>query len=151
MPNHAPKILRLLRFAGLMLLLGSVASASAETVGERAKKDPSFKIYPVIFSVTVTSNSTPPAVRVVGKGQGKNYRKISEAEAAKIIPAAWIKAVKKIIQADPSKPKMKDGKPVEVFTYFFYVPERPNIVVSDLDKPLDKQPREPQFFDDSGE
>jgi len=143
--------LGLLRFAGLMSLLGSVASASAETVGERAKKDPSFKIYPVIFSVTVTSNSTPPAVRVVGKGQGKNYRKISEAEAAKIIPAAWIKAVKKIIQADPSKPKMKDGKPVEVFTYFFYVPERPNIVVSDLDKPLDKQPREPQFFDDSGE
>ena len=143
--------LRLLRFAGLMSLLGSVASASAETVGERAKKDPSFKIYPVIFSVTVTTNSTPPAVRVVGKGQGKNYRKISEAEAAKIIPAAWIKEVKKIIQADPSKPKMKDGKPVEVFTYFFYVPERPNIVVSDLDKPLDKQPREPQFFDDSGE
>jgi hypothetical protein len=35
---------------------------------------------------------------------------------------------------------MKDGKPVEVFTYFFYVPEYPNIVVSDLDKPLDKQP-----------
>ena len=140
MPSYTLQILRLLRFAGLMLLLGSVASASAETVGERAKKDPSFKIYPVIFSVTVTSNSTPPAVRVVGKGQGKNYRKISEAEAAKIIPAAWIKAVKKIIQADPPKPKMKDGKPVEVFTYFFYVPERPNIVVSDLDKPLDKQP-----------
>ena len=143
--------LRLLRFAGLMSLLGSVASASAETVGERAKKDPSFKIYPVIFSVTVTSNSTPPAVRVVGKGQGKNYRKISEAEAAKIIPEAWIKAAKKKIQTEPPKPKMKDGKPVEVFTYFFYVPERPNIVVSDLDKPLDKQPREPQFFDDSGE
>ena len=134
-----------------MLLLGSVASASAETVGERAKKDPSFKIYPVLFSVTVTSNSTSPAVRVVGRGQGKNYRKISEAEAAKIIPAAWIKAVKKIIQAAPSKPKMQDGRPVEVFTYFYYVPERPNIVVSDLDKPLDKQPREPQFFDDSSE
>ena len=141
MPNYTLQILRLLRFAGLMSLLGSVASASAETVGERAKKDPSFKIYPVVFSVTVTSNSTPPAVRVVGKGQGKNYRKISEAEAAKIIPAAWIKAVKKIIQADPSKSKMKRWeKPVEVFTYFFYVPERPNIVVSDLDKPLDKQP-----------
>jgi hypothetical protein len=151
MPNYTLQILRLLSFAGLMLLLGSVASASAETVGERAKKDPSFKIYPVIFSVTATSNSTPPAVRVVGKGQGKNYRKISEAAAAKIIPAAWIKAVKKIIQTDPSKPKMIDGQPVEVFTYFFYVPERPNIVVSDLDKPLDKQPREPQFFDDSSE
>jgi hypothetical protein len=35
---------------------------------------------------------------------------------------------------------MKDGKPVEVFTYCFYVPERPNVVVVDADKPLDKQP-----------
>src|SRR5262245_5694809 len=42
--------------------------------------------------------------------------------------------------AEPPKPKMKDGKPVEVFTYFFYVPGHPNVVVVDLDKPLDKQP-----------
>jgi len=40
----------------------------------------------------------------------------------------------------PPKPQMKDGKPVEVFTYFFYVPGHPNVVVTDLDKPLDKQP-----------
>ena len=33
MPNHTLQILRLLRFAGNMLLLGLVASASAETVG----------------------------------------------------------------------------------------------------------------------
>ena len=128
-----------------MLLLGSIASASAETVRERVKKDPSFQFYPVIFGVTPTTNSAPPAVRVASigntsKGRGKGDRVISEAEAAKIIPEAWIKAAKKIIQADPPKPKMKNRKPVEVFTYFFYVPERPNIVVSDLDKPLDKQP-----------
>jgi len=73
MPNHTFQILRLLRFAGLMLLLGSVASASAQTVGERLKKDPDFRIY-------------------------------------------------------------------AVFTYFFYVPGHPNVVVTDLDKPLDKQP-----------
>ena len=76
MPNHTLQILRLLRFAGLISLLGSVASASAETVGERAKKDPSFKIYPVIFSVTATSNSTPPAVRVVDRELQKGRAKI---------------------------------------------------------------------------
>jgi len=43
------------------------------------------------------------------------------------------------IRAEPPKSKMKDGKPVEVFTYFFYVPGHPNVVVTDLDKPLDKQ------------
>jgi hypothetical protein len=51
-----------------------------------------------------------------------------------------MKAAKKKIEAQPPKPKMKDGKPVEVFTYFFYVPDHPNVVVTDLDKPLDKQP-----------
>ena len=72
MPNHALQILRLLRFASLMLLLGSVASASAQTVGERAKKDPGFQIYPVIFGVTATSSSTPPAVRLVEVGTPRN-------------------------------------------------------------------------------
>src|SRR5262249_27342906 len=128
-----------------MLLLGLVALASAETVGERVKKDPSFQIYPVIFAVTATTSSTPPTVRVASigntsKGRGKGDRVISEAEEAKIIPEAWIKAAKKKIQAEPPKPKMKDGKPVEIFTYFFYVVGHPDVVVVDLDKPLDKQP-----------
>ena len=36
------------------------------------------------------------------------------------IPEAYVKAAKKKIQAEPPEPKMKDGKPVEVFMYFFY-------------------------------
>jgi len=97
------------------------------------KKDPSFQIYAVIFGVTATSNSTPPAIRVVEVGVPKGSAKID-------IPDACINAAEKKILAEPPKPKMKDGKPVEVFAYFFYVPEHPNVVVVDLDKPLDKQP-----------
>ena len=133
MPNHTLQILRLLRFAGLMLLLGSVASASGQTVAERMKNEPGFRIYPVIFGVTVTTKSRPPAVRLVEVGTPKGSPKIN-------LPDAWVKAAKKRIQAVPREPKMKDGKPVEVFTYCFYVPERPNVVVVDADKPLDKQP-----------
>jgi len=69
--------LGLLRFAGLILLLGLVASASAQTVKERMKKDPSFRVYPVIFGVTATSNSTPPVVRLVEVG---NLSKRTEQE-----------------------------------------------------------------------
>jgi hypothetical protein len=133
------QILRLLRFAGLTLLLGSVASASAQTVRERLNQDPGFRIYPVVFGVTATTKSGPPAVRLVEVGVPKGSTK--SADAAKIdVPDAFIKAAKKKIQAEPPEPKMKDGKPVEVFTYFFYVPGHPNVVVVDLDKPLDKQP-----------
>jgi hypothetical protein len=134
------QILRLLRFAGLMLLLGSVASASAQTVRERLKKDPGFRIYAVVFGVTATTNSRPPAVRLVEVGD-ISERSARSADAVKIdVPDAYIKAAKKKIQAEPPEPKMKDGKPVEVFTYFFYVPGHSNVVVVDLDKPLDKQP-----------
>ena len=45
------QIVQLLRFASLMLLLGSVASASAQTVRERLEKDPGFRVYPVVFGV----------------------------------------------------------------------------------------------------
>jgi hypothetical protein len=133
------QILRLLRFAGLTLLLGLVASASAQTVRERLNQDPGFRIYPVVFGVTATTKSGPPAVRLVEVGGPKGSA--GGADAAKIdVPDAFIKAAKKKIQAEPPEPKMKDGKPVEVFTYFFYVPGHPNVVVVDLDKPLDKQP-----------
>ena len=110
MLNHTLQILRLLRFAGLMLLLGSVASASAQTVAERWKNEPGFRVYPVTFAVTAT---TPPVIRVQEVGVPKGSPKIDN------VPDAFVKAAKKKIQAEPPKPQMKDGKPVEVFTYFF--------------------------------
>ena len=104
------------------------------------KKDPNFRIYAVTFGVIATSNSTPPVVRPIEVGTPRNERDKSGHPRKIDIPDAWMKAAKKKIQADPPKPKMKDGKPAEVFTYFFYVPGHPNVVVTDLDKPLDKQP-----------
>ena len=128
------QILRLPCFAGLVLLLGSVASAPAQTVRESLEKDPGFRIYPVIFGVTATSNSKPLAIRLVEVGTIKGAPKIDN------VPDAFIKAAKQKIQAEPPEPKMKDEKPVEFFTYFFYVVGHPDVVVVDLDKPLDKQP-----------
>jgi len=117
-----------------MLLLGSVASAPAQTVAERWKNEPGFQIYAVTFAVTATSDSKPPAIRLQGIAVPKGLPKIDH------VPDAFIKAAKKKIQAHPPEPKMKDGKPVETFTYFFYVVGHPDVVVVDLDKPLDKQP-----------
>jgi len=133
------QILWLLRFAGLMLPLGSVASASAQTIREHLNKDPGFRIYAVIFGVTATTNSRPAAVRLVEVGN-ISQQSAKSADAKIDVPETYIKAAKKKIQAEPPEPRMKDGKPVEVFTYFFYVPGHPNVVVVDLDKPLDKQP-----------
>src|SRR5262245_45357326 len=42
-----------------MASVASVASASAQTVRERLKKDPGFRVYAVVFGVTATTNSAP--------------------------------------------------------------------------------------------
>ena len=104
------------------------------------EKDPGFQIYAVIFGVTATTDSRSPAVRVVQVGKVSKRPGKSADAVMRDLPDAYIKAAKKKIHAELPEPKMKDGKPVEVFTYCFYVPERPNVVVVDADKPLDKQP-----------
>src|SRR5260370_4893164 len=128
------QILRLLRFASFVLFLGSVASASAQTVKERLEKDPGFQIYAVVFGVTATTNSRPPAVRLVQVGKISKRPGKSADAVIRDLPDGYIKAAKKKIQAEPQEPTMHDGKPAEVFTYFFYVPGHPNVVVVDLDK-----------------
>jgi hypothetical protein len=141
MHDQTFRILRPLRLTTLFLLVGSITLASAQTVQERAKKDPNFKIYPVIFGVTATAKSTVPVVRVVEIGTPASERSLKTGKPPKVdVPETFINAAKKKIQAEPPEPRMKDGKPVEIFTYFFYVPGHPDVVVTDIDKPLDKQP-----------
>ena len=127
----------ILRLTSTVLLLASVASASAQTVRERLKKEPDLRIYSVIFGVTATTNLTAPTVRLAKVTDPKS----GTTDPVKVdVPDAYIKAAKKKIAAKKYEPELKDGKPVEFFTYFYYVPGHSNVVVVDLDKPLDKQP-----------
>jgi len=120
-----------------VLVFEAVASASAQTVRERLKKDPDFKIYAVTFGITASTNSSVPTVRLAKVTDPK----AGTTDPVKVdVPGAYVKAAKKKIEAKHYEPEMKDGKPVEFFTYFYYVPGHSNVVVVDLDKPLDKQP-----------
>ena len=123
--------------SSILLFFGIAAPSSAQTIRERLMKEPDFKIYSVIFGVTATTNSTAPIVRLAKVTDPKS----NTSQPVKIeIPAAYVKAVTQKIEAKHYEPELKDGKPVEFFTYFFYVPGHSNVVVVDLDKPLDKQP-----------
>jgi hypothetical protein len=126
----------ILRLVSIVLVLGAVASAAAQTVREHLKREPDFRIYSVIFGVTATTNSTVPAVRFAKVTDPKS----GTTDAVKVdVPDAYIKAATKKIEAKHYEPQLKDGKPVEFFTYFYYVPGHSNVVVVDLDEPLDKQ------------
>jgi hypothetical protein len=124
-----------LRIAILTMLLATSA-APAKTVREQMH-DPGFHIYSVIFAFSIDQASKLRTFRVVevdDPASGTN-------NAVNIpVPAAYVEAARKKMQAKHSEPTLKDGKPAEHFTYFLYEPGHPGAVISDLDQPIDRQP-----------
>jgi hypothetical protein len=64
----------------------------------------------------------------------------SKARLAVKIPEGFIAAARKKVEAEHHKPKLKNGKPMEFFTYFFYAPDYPDSLISDLYLPPENQP-----------
>jgi len=86
----------MLRLVSVALIFMFVASASAQTVRERLKKEPDFRIYSVIFGVTATTNSAVPTVRLANVTDPKS----GTTDPVKVdVPDAYIKAAKKKIEA----------------------------------------------------
>ncbi|MFA5148965.1 MAG: hypothetical protein WC491_07575, partial [Candidatus Omnitrophota bacterium] len=56
------------------------------------------------------------------------------------VPEKYIKAAKKKAEAKRYEQKIKDGKPEEIFIYYYYSPSYPDTVITDWSKPVDEQP-----------
>jgi hypothetical protein len=120
--------------AVLFLALASVASA--QTVRERLK-DPGFHTYAVVFGLTVDSTSKILTFHVSQVTDPKS----GTTNPVKIqVPQEFIDAARKKAAMKHYDQKLKDGKPVEFFTYYLYTPSRPKTVITDLDKSLEEQP-----------
>jgi len=66
--------------------------------------DPDFRIHAFVFGVTTTSNSKPPAVRLVQIGKISEQLGKSADAVMRNVPDAYIKTAKEKIQAQPPKP-----------------------------------------------
>lgn len=121
----------------IVALLCSLSVASAETVRERLKSDSKFQLFAVIFGVTVDASSRIDSFRVAKVTDPRSHR--TDPVDVKV-PRKFVEAARKKLSAMKKyEPQFKDGKPVEFFTYVFYSPEYPDIVITDLDAPIDKQ------------
>jgi hypothetical protein len=121
---------------GILSLLAVTGSVSAQTVREQLK-DPKFRFYTVIFGVTVGTDSKLQSFRV-SKVTDPKTRTTDPVDVQ--VPQAYIDAARKKYDAKRHEPKLKDGKPVEFFTYFYFTPAHPATVITDLDQSIDKQP-----------
>lgn len=100
-------------------------------------QDPEFKLYTVVFGITVDADSKLQGFKVVKVADAKS--KVVKAVEVEI-PQDYIDAARKVAEARRYKPELKDGKPVEFYTYFFHTAKHPTIEITDMDQPVDKQP-----------
>ncbi len=121
---------------GIFFLLTLVSDGFAQTVRERLQT-PDFRLYAVIFGIKVGTDSQLKSFRIAKvidpKSGNTNPVKVD-------VPKDFVDAVRKKVEAKHYDPMMKNGEPVEFFSYFFFTPSRPGTVIIDLDKSLDQQP-----------
>lgn len=113
--------------------------AYAETVHERMKRDPKFKIYAVIFDATIADDTSVEkfnVARVLDPRSG-NTNDLLNVE----VPKSYVEAARKVFSKTRHEPPpITDGKPGQLFIYYLYSPDYPRTVITDLDAPIDKQP-----------
>jgi hypothetical protein len=98
-----------------LLLMGMPLSASYASENQE-------KLYAVIFGIIINENNQVEKVRVsrvIDPAKGST-------DPVRIEPSKkFINSAKKFIKEKGYKPTMKDGKPIEYFSYFYYDPRQP--------------------------
>ena len=133
-PSLVMQPLRIL--LGSLLAISLMADASAQPIRELIKR-PGFRFYTVVLGITVDGRGQITGFRVAGVTDPKSD---SEARLPVKVPRRFVAAARKKAEAHHYKPRLKNGKPVEFFTYYFYAPDYPNAVISDLYLPPENQP-----------
>ena len=120
----------------VLLSIAFVATASAQPIRELLKR-PDFRLYTVIFGVTVDERGKIIGFHVAGV---TDSRSDSKALLPIKVPAGFTAAARKKAEARHSKPKLVNGKPAEFFIFYFYAPDYPSALISDLYLPPANQP-----------
>jgi len=114
----------------VVLLAIQVSNAETETIPTYTTGNAT-EIYAVIFGITVGLDEKIKDVRmakVIDPLTGSM-------EAIDItVPEIYVKSAKQLIEKKPYKAKIQNGVPMEVFTYFYYDPNNPEVVITEIKK-----------------
>lgn len=112
------------RFRPLVLALALAATLPAALPVHAADAPAAPKvIYAVVFGVVFESNGDVKSLRLVKVVEPRK----GNADAPDVkVPDAYVESVRKMLASPRYKPRPDAIKPEEVFTYFFFDPDRPN-------------------------
>ena len=123
-------------FLGSLLAVALTLAASAQPIRELIKR-PGFRFYTVILGIKVDESGKITNFRVAGVTDAKSDSKVGIPIQ---VPKQFLAAARKKAEAHHYKPRLENGKAVEFFTYYFYAPDYPNSLISDLYLPPENQP-----------
>jgi hypothetical protein len=118
-----------------LLAISLIGAASAQPIRELLKR-PGFRLYAVVLGITVDERGKITRFRVASVTDAKSD---SKAAAPIKVPDRFVAAARKKADARHYKPRLKNGKPAEFFTYYFYAPDYPNALISELYLPPENQ------------
>jgi hypothetical protein len=121
---------------GVLFSMALAAVVAAQPIRELIKR-PDFRLYTVVFGITVDDRGKITKFRVAGVTDAKSD---SKARLAVKVPERFVAAARTKAEARNYKPKTSNGKPAEFYTYYFYAPDYPTALISDLYLPAANQP-----------
>lgn len=118
-----------MKFWGVLaIFLTGIAQAVSPTlpgyVTGKAKK-----LYSVIFGIVVEANGTVRSVRV-SRVTDPISGSVTPVDVS--VPTVYVDAAKKFILDKGYSPKLDNGKPVEFYTYFFFDPANPEVLITEI-------------------
>jgi hypothetical protein len=113
--------------------------APVKTISDMLKTDPNFKVYPIVFGITVGDNGTVESFRVASVIDPTSKPGETPKTINVDLPKEFIDSAKKKAESKHYEPVIK-GTKKEIFTYFYYSPNFPDKVITDWSKPIDEQP-----------
>jgi hypothetical protein len=104
-------------------LIAVVATAIISLFSSASAKPGADKVYGVIFGIIVDESGKIVSFRVekvIDPSSG------STAAVKVAVPESYIAAARQMAESKKYEPKLKDGQPVEFYTYFFFDPSQPD-------------------------
>jgi len=118
-----------MKFWGIPLILLTGIALAEPSISPSYVTGKAKKLYSVIFGIVVEVNGSVRSVRVA---------RVTDPISGGItpvdvpVPAVYVGAAKKFILDKGYLPKLDNGKPVEFYTYFFYDPANPQVLITEI-------------------
>jgi len=104
------------------------------TIRDWLRENPEAKCYAVVLGITMKHDGSLINLRVSRVTAPRHTNDTQPLDVE--VPESYLNAARKLVAKAKFRPKSEHGLPSEFYTYYFYMPDYPKVVITDLDNPM---------------